>query len=248
MGRIPRMLAVLLASDDPRTSWSFHILDYPVSPSHLRETGFSPFFYCVGWSPLGDPADEPTHSLLRVTQPHSLADTSSSASSMRIHYMCSHTTTMCPHTDVLMMNEWVLIATWKKSVWSTRIGWIVPIWNPLTNCRVSVEGKSGLMRRGTVCHNIESPQCCHAPGPSVLGSPLYGWQGRVLYPYTQCNVSVYYYYISVLILLLCMCPHTVELMDTVRATSEENWTWRNWTFYWRRGAKIDRYNPRWCPD
>ncbi len=24
MGRIPRMLAVLLASDDPRTSWSFH--------------------------------------------------------------------------------------------------------------------------------------------------------------------------------------------------------------------------------
>ncbi len=26
MGRIPRMLAVLLASDDPRTSWSFHLL------------------------------------------------------------------------------------------------------------------------------------------------------------------------------------------------------------------------------
>ncbi len=24
MGRIPRMLAVLLARDDPRTSWSFH--------------------------------------------------------------------------------------------------------------------------------------------------------------------------------------------------------------------------------
>jgi hypothetical protein len=27
MGRIPRMLAELLASDDPRTSWSFHHLN-----------------------------------------------------------------------------------------------------------------------------------------------------------------------------------------------------------------------------
>ena len=27
------------------------------------------------------------------------------------------------------------------------------------------------MRHGTFCHNIESPQCCHAPGSSVLGSP-----------------------------------------------------------------------------
>ena len=26
MGRIPRMLAVLLASDDPRTSWSFQLV------------------------------------------------------------------------------------------------------------------------------------------------------------------------------------------------------------------------------
>jgi hypothetical protein len=68
------------------------------------------------------------------------------------------------------LNEWVLITTWKKSVWSTRIGRITPIWNPLTNCRVSIEGKSGLMRWGTMCRNIESPQCCHAPGPSVLGS------------------------------------------------------------------------------
>ena len=59
----------------------------------------------------------------------------------------------------------------KKSVWSTRIARITPIWNPLTNCRVSIEGKSGLMRRGTMCPNIESPQCCHPPGSSVLGSP-----------------------------------------------------------------------------
>jgi hypothetical protein len=40
-------------------------------------------------------------------------------------------------------NEWVLIATCKQLVWSTRIGRIAPIWNPLPNCRVSREGKSG---------------------------------------------------------------------------------------------------------
>jgi hypothetical protein len=33
MGRIPRMLAVLLASDDPRTSWSFQLV--------TKESGFS---------------------------------------------------------------------------------------------------------------------------------------------------------------------------------------------------------------
>jgi hypothetical protein len=69
------------------------------------------------------------------------------------------------------MNEWVLIGTWKKTVWSTRIGRISPIWNPLPNCRVSMEGRSGLMRCGTICHIIESTQRCRAPGPSVLGSP-----------------------------------------------------------------------------
>jgi hypothetical protein len=30
MGHIPRMLAVLLASDDPRTSWSFQLVGYSV--------------------------------------------------------------------------------------------------------------------------------------------------------------------------------------------------------------------------
>ncbi len=56
-------------------------------------------------------------------------------------------------------NEWVLIATCKQLVWSTRIVRNIPIWNPLPKCRVSTEGKSGPMR------------CCHAPGPSVLGAP-----------------------------------------------------------------------------
>jgi hypothetical protein len=37
--------------------------------------------------------------------------------------------------------------------------------NPLPNSRV------GLKRGGTVCHKIESPQFCHAPGPSVLEAP-----------------------------------------------------------------------------
>ena len=32
MGRIPRMLAVLLDSDDPRTSWSFHKCEVVVVP------------------------------------------------------------------------------------------------------------------------------------------------------------------------------------------------------------------------
>ncbi len=59
----------------------------------------------------------------------------------------------------IVMNEWVLIATCKQLVWSTRIGRNMPIWNPLPKCRVSIEGKSGPMR------------CCHAPGPSVLGAP-----------------------------------------------------------------------------
>jgi hypothetical protein len=30
--------------------------------------GVLPFFFLVGWSPLGAPTDEPTHSLLGVTQ------------------------------------------------------------------------------------------------------------------------------------------------------------------------------------
>jgi hypothetical protein len=34
MGRIPRMLAVLLASDDPRTSWSFQTL-VSWAPKHM---------------------------------------------------------------------------------------------------------------------------------------------------------------------------------------------------------------------
>jgi hypothetical protein len=36
MGRIPRMLAVVLASDDPRTSWSFQlVLLDPIKPIQL---------------------------------------------------------------------------------------------------------------------------------------------------------------------------------------------------------------------
>ncbi len=64
------------------------------------------------------------------------------------------------------LNEWFLITTWKQSVWSTRIGRITLIWNPLLNSRVrSYESPD------SVVANIESPQCCHTPGPSVLGAP-----------------------------------------------------------------------------
>jgi len=43
--------------------------------------------------------------------------------------------------------EWMTFNShWKKSVWSTRIGRIAPVWNPLPNCQVSIVFYRGEVR------------------------------------------------------------------------------------------------------
>jgi hypothetical protein len=51
------------------------------------------------------------------------------------------------------------------------VGWSSIFSNRFLNIVLFLLNPSGLKRHGTVCHNIESPQCYHDPGPSVLGSP-----------------------------------------------------------------------------
>jgi hypothetical protein len=65
----------------------------------------------------------------------------------------------------LYINEWVLIATW-----TNQCGPLELVASHLLKFLWLTLG-SGLKSCGTVCHNIESPLCCDAPGSSVLGDP-----------------------------------------------------------------------------
>jgi hypothetical protein len=92
-------------------------------------------------------------------------------------------------THVCSYNEWMSFNSHlEKSVWSTRIGRITPIWNPLPNCRVrsyevlscsrvigtwsprSSACRSGVVSRVNIptlrTHTSNSVQNC-APGPTT---------------------------------------------------------------------------------
>ena len=82
------------------------------------------------------------------------------------------------------MNEWVLVATWKKSVWSTRIDRIAPIWNPLTNCRVSIvfyrgEVRSYETRDVLSQHWVHTMLSCMLQDHRYLDPPILGVQRRL---------------------------------------------------------------------
>jgi hypothetical protein len=79
----------------------------------------------------------------------------------------------------LWMNEWVLITTCKQLVWSTRIGRNMSIWNPLSNCRVSIvllplrgnRDGHNLPRRNVTTKRLRMGQDYPPTGPSPGANP-----------------------------------------------------------------------------